>query len=557
MDQQIINAALQREPADLLLKGGKIVNVFSGSIEEKDVLIKNGRVAYCGTCNENEAKETMNLSGRYLLPGFIDAHIHIESSHLTPKAFGRAVLKKGTCAVVADPHEIANAAGEEGLAFMLNDAKASPIDIFFMLPSSIPATDKETAGAEINAVATAELLKKYPSFLGLGELMNVPGILFGDPEVAGKIEGAKGRLLDGHCPQLSGRELAAYATAGIRTDHESISAAEAAEKLANGFTVLIREGSSAKNLEDLLPIVNDHNHSRICFCSDDINASDICDHGDILNCIKKAVKWGIDPVRAVEMATINAAKHYRLTDRGAIAPGYIADIVAVTDLKEFEIETVWKNGNLFTDTDEDIIPQTFGVFTLKNEAFRFPHPKENDANARVIRAFDGQIVTEESICPLSDLGKQDISQLYVAERYGKNGNIGYALIKGFGLKKGAIASSVAHDSHNLLILAADDDEAAFAAQTVKAMGGGMCVVEKGQVKAAMELPVAGLMCAEKAEVIAEKEKELTIAAKELGITMKSPFMTLAFMALPVIPKLKLTDKGLFDADRFDFVPLYF
>ena len=557
MDQQLINTALQREPADLLLKGGKIVNVFSGAIEEKDVLIKNGRIAYCGNCNKTEANETVNLSGKYLLPGFIDAHIHIESSHLTPKAFGCAVLKKGTCAVIADPHEIANAAGEEGLAFMLEDAKASPIDIFYMLPSSVPATDKETTGAEINAAKTAELLEKYPSLLGLGELMNVPGILFGDPESAGKIEAAQGRLLDGHCPQLSGRELAAYASAGIYTDHESISASEAAEKLANGFTILIREGSSAKNLNDLLPLVNDHNHSRICFCSDDINASDICDHGDILNCIKKAVEWGIDPVRAVEMATINTANHYRLTNRGAIAPGYIADIVAVNDLRDFAVETVWKNGKAYNDTEEDITSQTFGVFTLKNTDLRFPTPKEQNTNARVIRAFDGQIVTEENIVPVSDLKSQDISQLYVAERYGKNGNIGYALIEGFGLKKGAIASSVAHDSHNLLILATDDAEAAFAAQTVSAMGGGMCVAEKGQVKAAMELPVAGLMCAEKAENIAKKEKELTIAAKELGITLKSPFMTLAFMALPVIPKLKLTDKGLFDADLFDFVPLYF
>ena len=557
MDQQIIRAALQHEPADLLLKGGKVLNVFSGTIEEKDVLIKNGRIAYVGKCDPKEAKETVDLSGKYLLPGFIDAHIHIESSHLTPKAFGRAVLKKGTCAVVTDPHEIANAAGEEGLAFMLRDAAEAPIDIFFMLPSSVPATDKETAGAEIDAAATAELLKKYPSFLGLGELMNVPGILFGDAEVTKKIEAAQNLLLDGHCPQLRARELAAYASAGIRTDHESVTAAEAAEKLANGFTVLIREGSSAKNLDDLLPIVNDHNHSRICFCSDDINASDICRHGDILNCIQKAVAGGIDPVRAVEMATINTAKHYRLTDHGAIAPGYFADIVAVSDLETFAIETVWKNGRIFQDTEDDIAPQTLGVFTLTNHDFTFPAPQNHEPNARVIRAFDGQIVTEEMICPVAEIKTQDISQLYVAERYGKNGNIAYALIEGFSLTKGAIASSVAHDSHNLLILAADDGEAAFAAETIQNMGGGMCVVEKGQVKAALELPVGGLMCAEKAETIAEKEKELAIAAKELGITMKSPFMTLAFMALPVIPKLKLTDKGLFDADLFDFVPLYF
>ena len=556
MDRQLIQAALGQEQGDLLLKGGKMVNVFSGAVEEKDILIKNGRIAYCGQCSEKDAKETVDLRGRYLLPGFIDAHIHIESSHMTPQAFGRAVLQKGTCAVVADPHEIANVAGEEGIDFMVEDAKKSPIDIFFMLPSAVPATNKETAGAEINATDTARLLEKYPSFPGLGELMNVPGILFGDPEVENKIHAAQGRILDGHCPGLGNRELAAYAAAGINSDHECISAAEAQEKLANGITVFMREGSSAKNLDALLPVINDYNHSRICFCSDDINATDINAHGDILNCIKKAVAFGIDPVRAVEMATINTANHFQLKNRGAIAPGYIADIVAVSDLENFTIESVWKNGIAFTDANAILKEQTFGTFVLKNKNISFPQANGKE-NMRVIRVLKEQIVTAETIYPVAERKDHDIANLYVLERYGKNGNIGYALIEGFGLKSGAIASSVAHDSHNLLILATNDEEARFAAKTMEEMGGGMCVVENGTVKAAMDLPVGGLMCTEKAQTIAAKEEELAKAAAELGIALTSPFMTLAFMALPVIPKLKLTDKGLFDVDLFDFVPLYF
>lgn len=556
MDRALIDTALGNIKGDLLLKGGKIVNVFNGMIEEKDVLIKNGHIAYCGQCKETDAEYTEDISGSYLLPGLIDAHIHIESSHMTPKAFGCAVLKKGTCAVIADPHEIANVAGAEGIAFMLEDAETAPIDIFFMLPSAVPSTDKETAGATINAADTAALLAKYPNLKGLGELMNVPGVLYGDPEVAAKIDAARGRILDGHCPGLGNRELAAYTAAGIRSDHESVSLSEAAEKLANGITLLMREGSSAKNLDALLPLVNDNNHSHICFCADDINASDIYEHGDILHCLRKAVAFGIPPARAVEMATINTANHYRLPNRGAIAPGYIADLVAVRDLTDFQIQSVWKNGKAFIDNEETPTPRPLGTFTLKNPLPVFPS-SSNAKNARVIRALDGEIITEEKIYPVEELKNHPIARLYVMERHGKNGNIGYALTEGFGLKKGAIASSVAHDSHNLLILAANDEEAAFAAKTMAAMGGGMCVVENGSVKAAMELPVGGLMCAEKEIEVAAKEKALADAAKELGCTSASPFMSLAFMALPVIPKLKLTDKGLFDVEAFDFVPVYF
>ena len=557
MVQTLIQTALGNEKGDLLLKNGNIVDIFCGTVEKADILIKNGFITRCGKIDDSAAEKVEDMNGSYLLPGFIDAHVHIESSHMTPRAFGHAVLAKGTTAVIADPHEIANVAGEKGLDFMIEDAKHSPMDIFYMLPSSVPATDKETAGATLTAADTAKLLKEHPEFLGLGEVMNVPGVLFGDPETQGKLNSAAHRAVDGHFPCGSGKELAAYACAGISSDHECVTAEEAAEKLKNGLTVYLREGSSAKNLCDLLPVVNDHNHSRCCFCADDICATDILDHGDMLNCVRKAVQNGMDALRAVEMATINVADHYHLKDRGALAPGRLADIIAVKDLNNFEILGVWKNGISYNKAEEKPTSRSFGTFSVPKKELSFPVPEKGEANARVIRVFPGQLITEEVICPVSELSERNAAPLFVLERYGKNGNIGCAFAEGFGIKEGAIASSIAHDSHNLLILAADEKDAAFAAETMEKMGGGMLVVKNGKVKAALELPVGGLMCDLPAAEVAEKEQALTTAAKELGITIESPFMTLSFMALPVIPKLKLTDKGLFDTELFDFVPLFF
>ena len=556
MQYSVIKAALGREKGDLLLKNGRVVNVFSGIVEEKDILIKDGFIAVCGKIDAGEAAVCRDLGGKYVLPGFIDAHIHIESSHLAPVGFGHALLAKGTTTVIADPHEIANAAGIEGLGFMVESAKKAPLDIFFMVPSSVPATAMETGGAVLDSAAVAALLKLYPEFLGLGELMNVPGLLAGDPEARAKLEAARGRLLDGHFPLGTGRELAAYAANGVSSDHESVSAAEAREKLANGITVFIREGSSARNLEDLIAAVDDHNHSRFCFCADDINAHDIEAHGDILHCLRKAVKAGLKPAYAVEMATINAAAHYQLPQRGAVAPGYRGDLVIVDDLVDFGLDSVYKDGLRFEDHYE---PQAvrLGTFILKNKEIRFPAPGQGQS-ARVIGILDGQLITEERIYSTAALkARNDIAKLAVIERYGKNGNIGYALVEGFGLKAGAIASSVAHDSHNLLILAQDEAEFAFAARTMEEMGGGMIVTRKGKVLASLALPIAGLITAEDAAAVAARERALTRAAQSLGVTLQSPFMTLSFLALPVIPQLKLTDRGLFDVTKFDFTPLYF
>jgi adenine deaminase len=555
MEYSVIAAALGKNTGDLLLKNGQMVNVFNGQIEKKDLLIKDGMIACCECCIKDQAKKVVDLQGKFILPGFIDAHVHIESSHLSPAAFGNAILEKGTTTVIADPHEIANAAGVEGITFMTENAKEAPIDIFFMVPSSVPATTMETAGATIDAQTVKTILKLHPSFLGLGELMNVPGILDGDPETLAKIEAAENHIIDGHYPMGSGRSLMAYAASGVSSDHESVTAAEAAEKLANGITVFIREGSSAKNLNDLIGLVDDYNHTRFCFCADDIHAEDILAHGDILNCIRKAVRQGLNPIYAVEMATINPANHYRLPHRGAIAPGYIADLVIVNDLTAFDIDSVYKNGKEYESSYQ---PQEtrFGTFILKKKDFRFPAMAEN-RKARVIKISDGQLITEEQIYTKKELIEHtDLALMCVIERYGKNGNIAYALVEGFGIQKGAIASSVAHDSHNLLILAKDEREFAFAAKTMEQIGGGMIVTENNRVLAKMALPIAGLMTYEDADTVAGQEKDLAKAAKDLGIALTSPFMTLSFLALPVIPHLKLTDKGLFDVTKFDFTSLY-
>lgn len=557
MNVSLTKTALGHTPGDLLIKNALVADVFNGEFCPKDVLIKDGYIAAVGKFSPSEGAKTLYLDGKYLLPGFIDAHIHIESSHMIPSRFGEAVLAQGTTAVVADPHEIANVAGRDGIAFMLRDSKASPADIFFMLPSSVPSTDQETAGAVISAADTADLFEEFPELLGLGEVMNVPGVIYGDEETAAKLQAAGERPRDGHFPCGGGRELAAYAGCGISSDHESISSAEAKEKLANGITLFLREGSSAKNLKDLLSAVNDHNHSRCCFCADDICASDILDHGDIRHCLKLAVAEGMAPIRAVEMATINPARHYGLKNRGAIAPGYLADLIAVEDVKTFTICGIWKRGIPFQPTAAPVGEHRFGAFTLPDAELRFPLPRPEHRYARVISAHAGQLITEEKIYAIDGPEPPDVAKLIVMERYGKNGNIGYGLIEGFGMKRGAIATSIAHDSHNLLILALDDREAAFAAQTVAEMGGGMTVTLHGEVLAKMALPIGGLMADAPAAEAAKAEEALAQAAAAIGMEIPAPFMTLAFMALPVIPKLKLTDKGLFDVDTFDFTPLYF
>ena len=484
--------------------------------------------------------------GLYRLPAFIDAHVHVESSHLTPAQFGRLVASHGTLTAICDPHEIVNVMGEAGLDFMLADSRRSPSGLRFTLPSCVPATPFETSGAALSAADTARLFAERPELIALGEMMNVPGVLADDPEVLGKIAAAKavGKRIDGHFPGGCGEALSRYAAAGITSDHETLSADEALEKIAAGMTVFIREGSAAKNLADLLPAVIDANWERFCFCTDDISAADLLSSGGIVNCIRTAVRLGMDPERAVALATVNPARHYglSLSDR---------DYVVVRDLADFEIVRVVKDGRLLPSPGDDAghLPSTgCGVGTntvrlpdLSRRVFRAPGPK--DGRLDVIGVRDGSIITEHLRREPSDT--DDLALLTVIERHGRNGNVASAWTARTGLRRGAIATTIAHDHHNLLVLGNDADDIRAAAAHLATLGGGQCVVLDGRVLADLPLPIAGLMSERPAADVASRIEALKAAARQTGSTLADPFATLSFLALPVIPALKLTDRGLF------------
>ena len=478
--------------------------------------------------------------GLYRLPAFIDAHVHVESSHLTPARFGRLLAAQGTLTAICDPHEIVNVMGEAGLDFMLADARRSPADLRFTLPSCVPATPFETSGAALSAADTAGLFAAHPELIALGEMMNVPGVLADDPEALGKIAAAKaaGKRIDGHCPGLRGEALSRYAASGISSDHEALTADEALEKVAAGLTVFIREGSAARNLADLLPAVNDENWERFCFCTDDISAADLLFSGGIVNCIRTAVRLGMDPERAVALATVNPARHYGLTlsDR---------NYVVVRDLADFEIVRVVKDGRpLAADdgpADAPTAANTVRLPDLSDRVFRAPGPK--DGRLDVIGVTDGSLLTEHLRREPSDTG--DLALLTVIERHGKNGNVASAWTARTGLRRGALATTVAHDHHNLLVLGNGADDIRAAAAHLASTGGGQCVVLDGTVVADLPLPIAGLMSARPAAEVAARASALKAAARRTGCTLADPFATLSFLALPVIPALKLTDRGLF------------
>ena len=484
--------------------------------------------------------------GFYRLPAFIDAHVHVESSHLTPAQFGRLIAAQGTLTAICDPHEIVNVMGEAGLDFMLADAKRSPADLRFTLPSCVPATPFETSGAALSAADTARLFAVHPDLIALGEMMNVPGVLADDPEVLGKIAAAKaaGKRIDGHFPGGRGEALSRYAAAGITSDHETLTADEALEKVAAGMTVFIREGSAAKNLANLLPAVTDANWEHFCFCTDDISAADLLASGGIVNCIRTAVALGMAPERAVALATVNPARHYglSLSDR---------DYVAVRDLTDFEIVRVVKDGRPLPPPDDSavsVLPpcgnagaNTVHLPDLAGRIFHAPEPK--DGRLDVIGVTDGSLLTEHLRREPSDTG--DLALLTVIERHGKNGNVTSAWTARTGLRRGAIATTVAHDHHNLLVLGNDAGDIRAAAAHLAAIGGGQCVVQDGKVLADLPLPVAGLMSTCPAADVAARIEALKAATRQTGSTLSDPFATLSFLALPVIPALKLTDRGLF------------
>lgn len=557
---RLISVARGEKPADLLFQNARIINTAIGEVEQGNVAIYGDRIA--GVGDYNEAREVVDLEGGYLSPGLINGHTHIESSMLHPARYAQAVVPRGTLTVITDLHEISNVCGIEGIEFVSNWASKLPLDMLFMAPSCVPATPLETSGAEINSREIKRILS-YPNVIGLGEMMNFPGVVHGDEEVLAKLMAAKGRVIDGHAPGLGGKDLNAYMAAGILSDHESTTLREGKEKLEKGMWLMIREGSSEKNLDALLPLVNDKTYRRCFFVVDDRSCFDLLHEGDIDDVVRKAINRGLEPVRAIQMATINTAEYFRLFDRGIIAPGYLADLITITDLQSLKINQVFYRGKLVARGGEamfslpDITPtltDTVHIKPLVAESLRLSSIEETFP---VIEIVPGQIVTKKRMekmkivsgMVMPDLDR-DILKLVVVERHKASGNVGVGLVKGFGLKEGALASSVAHDSHNIVVVGTNDNDIIKAVAEIQKLEGGLVVSNQGEVVASVPLPVAGLLSSEPLDVVVSQLEQVEKAAAKLGNLPPAPFAILSFLALPVIPELRLTDLGLVDVLAF-------
>jgi adenine deaminase len=541
---------------------GKVVDVDSGEIRQEELFIQDGRFIDPG---KGSPEIKFDFSGKYIVPGFIDSHVHIESSMLTPSNFARAVLPHGTAAVVTDPHEIANVAGLDGVRFMISDSEASPLGVYFTAPSCVPATHMETSGAVIGVDEIRQLLR-HERCVALGEMMNFPGVVAGIPEVMEKIRAAReaGKPVDGHAPGLSGERLRKYIQAGISTDHECRSAGEARDKLDLGMKIMIRAGSSMHNLKELAEIVGKDTIGSLFLVSDDIHAGTILEQGHIDRILREAVDLGVDPVHALRMVTSNPASHYNLEGLGSLRPGSRATFAVLEDLKDFRVqaffvdgEKIAENGRLLRDLQEKPIPESIlssvNSAPITEDSLRVP--SGNPAQVNVIRVPNeweqaGLESDGKFLIPSTD---QDVLPVVVVERHKSTGNIGQGFVKGFGLRQGALASTVAHDSHNMVCTADNYPDMLFALESLRKSGGGIAVVSRGEVLGLLELPVAGLMSTEPAESVRSKLEELHQKVSDLGCELKSPFMELAFLALPVIPKLKLTDKGLVDVNSFRLI----
>jgi len=562
---KLLRVARGDEPAELVLTGGRVANVYTGEWQKTDVAICDGVIVGLG----DYAGPRLSVADRYLLPGFIDGHLHLESSMLTPRELSRALLPLGTTTVVADPHEIANVWGTRGLDYLLAGSEGLPVDFFFMLPPCVPATLLETSGANLEADDLMAYLH-HSRVLGLAEVMNFPGVVAGDPGLLTKLALFPQGPLDGHAPLLSGKALNAYRLAGIGSDHECTVLAEAQEKLRKGFYVMLREGSLAKNLADLLPAVTPASLRRTMLVTDDSHPEDLLLTGHLNHLLKKAVAWGLDPLAATTMVTLNPAEYFHLNDRGAVAPGLVADLVVVEELKEFRVDKVLKNGNLVVDqgkltawreTAPKSVPiSSINVRELVLEAFS---PPATGSTAKVIGLIPDQLLTEKRLLPapiregrLAADPSRDILKLAVVERHHGTGNLGLGLVQGFGLRRGALAASVAHDSHNIVVVGASEADMLQAVLHLVKLGGGMAVVADGQVIADLALPIAGLMSLLPLEQVATAYGALQEAYRALEGKLPDPFMALSFLALPVIPSLKLTDLGLVDVDRFQIVQLF-
>ncbi|MBI2846495.1 MAG: adenine deaminase [Chloroflexi bacterium] len=551
-------------PADLILANAQIINTFTAEIEKGNVAIYRGRIAGIG--DYRDGKETIDLGEKYLAPGLINGHTHPESSMLNIDQYALALVPRGTTSVVTDFHEIANVCGLRGLKQMLDWARRLPIDFFLMVPPCVPATSLETAGAEVTPEDIRKALR-WKNTIGLGEMMNFPGLLAGDKGVLQKITMAGGRLRDGHAPGLGGKSLNAYLSAGIGSCHETTALEEGREKLRRGMHLMIREGSSEKNLETLLPLVNDNTYRRCILVVDDRSCVDLLSDGDIDAVVRKAIKLGLPPLRAIQMATINPAEYFRLPYLGAVAPGYFANLIVLGDISRFQTEMVFYRGRLVAREGKPLFPPSspasgemtrtmrvkpFGIEALALASSNTTLPVIELVPHQIITKFRQERPKRDNSLVLPD-PERDILKLVVVERHKATGNIGLGLVKGFGLKKGALASSVAHDSHNIVAVGTNDRDTYIAIKEVERLGGGL-VVANGKTLKALALPMAGLLSQEPLENVAANLRDLERAAVELGVRVPSPFTILSFLALPVIPELRLTDKGLVDVVKGAFLP---
>lgn len=567
MKKEIILAARGEKKADLLLKNARYVNVYSNTIETGDIGISNGVFMGSGAY---EAENTIDLGGTLISPGFVDAHVHIESSMTSVTEFARCILARGTTTIIADPHEIANVMGIAGIRYMIDSGKDQPMNVYFSLPSCVPATNMETSGARLEAKDLVPLIKEK-SVVALAEMMNYPGVIFGEPDVLAKIQLAQthGKPVDGHAPGLKGLELNAYVSAGISSDHECTTPEEAIEKLKAGMHIMVREGTGAKNLEALLPMVSRKTCHRMMWCTDDRHPHDLIHEGHIDHLVRQAVQRGLDPIVAIRMATINPAEYFGLNHIGAIAPGRQADFLIIENLENLSISHVYVAGRQVAEQEKILesvikpppldIPETMNVEVKKIDL----SITADGEKARIIEIVPNQLITRELIADavlvdktaVSDI-RNDILKIAVIERHQGTGHVGLGFVKGFGLKRGALASSVAHDSHNIIVVGTNDNDMKTAMAAVADMKGGLVAACNGNVDSALPLPIAGLMSPEPVEKVRDELDQLLEQAIKYGCGLHDPFMTLSFLALPVIPDLKITDLGLVDVKKFETISLF-
>ena len=554
--QRIIAVAAGREKADLVLKNAKYLNVFSNEFLCGDIAVANGLIAGVG---KYDGKTEIDVSGKLVLPGFIDAHIHLESSMVTPAEFAKAVVAHGTTTVITDPHEITNVMGIDGVEYMIQASQNLPIDVHFMMPSCVPATEIDESGAELDC-KDIDLYLDNKKVLGLAEMMNYVGVINGDKNVLSKIvtSQAHHKKIDGHAPELSGNDLNAYIAAGVYSDHECSTFENALEKLRKGQFIMIREGTAAHNLKALMPLLTQQYYSRCMFATDDKHPSDLLYGGHIDYIVKQALKNGADPIVALKTATHHAARYFLLNNKGAIASGYLADIVVVDNLEDFNVETVFKRGKLVFDgevkdfsaptVDEKLAEKCFDTFHLDSV---FPSSFKVEGKLGLIGLVGGELLTRNLGTADKIDVENDILKIACIERHKGTNHIGVGYVKGYSLKSGAVATSVAHDSHNIITVGCNDDDIAVAVNAIKDSKGGIAVVENGKIKALLELPIAGLMSDEPLTTVNEKLENAKSSAYELGADKSiDPFMTLSFLSLPVIPSLRITTKGVFDAENW-------